>query len=100
MLGDERLNVTCQGVLTAQRANCVLGCIQRGVASRAREVKLPLYSILVCCIQPWGAQHSKGTEQSRAMKIFREMECLSYVVAGKAERIEVAQPGTEIRYEV
>ena len=33
-----------QCALAAQRANHILGCIKRSVASRAREEILPLYS--------------------------------------------------------
>ena len=44
---DGKLTVSQQCVLTAQKANCVLGCIKRSVASRVREGILPLYSALV-----------------------------------------------------
>ncbi|PKU46744.1 rna-directed dna polymerase from mobile element jockey- hypothetical protein [Limosa lapponica baueri] len=41
---DEKLDMSWQRVLTARKANSILGCITGSVASRSREVILPLYS--------------------------------------------------------
>jgi len=87
LLVDEKLDIIRQCALTAQKANCILGGIKSSVASRSREVILPLYSALVrpqleSCIHLWSPQLQKDMElleqvQSRATKVIRGLKHFS-----------------------
>ncbi|KAJ7417209.1 hypothetical protein WISP_66042 [Willisornis vidua] len=84
----ERLGMTWQCALAAQKAKHVLGCIKSSVASRLSEGILPPSSALVrphlgYCVQFWSPQHRKDIDlleqvQSRATKMIKGMEHLCY----------------------
>ncbi|KAK4832532.1 hypothetical protein QYF61_023864 [Mycteria americana] len=101
VLVDTKLYMSQQCVFVAKKSKGILGCIRQSIASRSREVILPLYSTLVrthleCCVQFRAPQYKRDMDilerhQQRATKMTKGLKHLSYEERLRAGTVQLGE---------
>ncbi|GAB0186083.1 hypothetical protein GRJ2_001073600 [Grus japonensis] len=88
VLVDNKLNMSEHCATVTKKANRMLGCINKGITSRDKEVIIPLYSVLVrphleYCVQFWSPLYKRDVDRlervpRRATRMIKGLGSLPY----------------------